>query len=211
MDMARIPVAQLQVQSQGPGLVRANPTAAARNQAQPSQGGDLRQWVGRAPISSGALMTGGLGLAAIGAVGALVITTGFIGTTILGGMMTLGGGLAFLGALKRKDRRAAEQAPKALPPSSPATVIAERASRVRAVLDRGGDYTFERLGAELRWTENALLETLVAMKEAGQIVEDLNLDTGEWVYRSQVHEFGTHGAMTLADRQARQIRPEAHS
>ena len=49
-----------------------------------------------------------------------------------------------------------------------------------------------------------------AMKEAGQLVEDLDLDTGQWVYRAQEPELGHGGPLTLADRQARQLRSEAH-
>lgn len=201
MTMARIPVAELRIQVGTPGLVRAEENAPARSRA------DLRVWAERAPISSGAMVTTGLGIAALGGIGALVVSgVGFFGMLALSTMFTLGGGLAFLGVLKRKGRaRREEEELKALPPASPAAVIAERSRRVSAVLDQHGDLTFERLMAALRWTEGALLETLIAMKDAGQVVEDLDLDTGEWVYRSQLAELGAGGPMTLADRQARQL------
>lgn len=153
-------------------------------------------------MSSGAMVTTGLALAALGGLGALVITPGLFGVVALSTMFTIGAGLAFLGLLKRKDRVAQPRA--ALPTSSPA-VLAERSRRVQALLDDGRDHTFEQLLMALRWTESALLETLVTMKDAGQLVEDLDLETGEWVYRSQVVAFGTGGGMTLADRQARSL------
>jgi hypothetical protein len=202
MGMARIPVAELRVQTQGPGLVRATASAPAR------QGGDLREWVHQSGVPPRAMVSGGLVLAAIGGLGALVLTPGFFGMMVLSSMFTVGGGVAFLGVLKRKGRK---EEPKALPPASSASVIAERARRVGGLLDRGGDYTFERLLAQLRWTEPALLETLVAMKEAGRVIEDLDLETGEWVYRSTTTDYGTAGhggGMTLADRQARGLDTE---
>jgi hypothetical protein len=204
MGMARIPVAELRVQTQGPGLVRVTASAPAR------QGGDLREWVHQSRLSPKTMVSGGLVLAAVGGLGALLLTPGFFGMMILSSMFTVGGGVAFLGVLKRKGRK---EEPKALPPASSATVIAERARRVATLLDRGGDYTFERLLTQLRWTEPALLETLLAMKEAGQVIEDLDLDTGEWIYRSTTADYGTAapgGGMTLADRQARGLHTEAN-
>ncbi|MCA9653348.1 MAG: hypothetical protein H6712_34500 [Myxococcales bacterium] len=198
--MARIPVAELRVQTQVPGLVRAEAATPARSRA------DLRVWAERAPVSSGAMVGLGLGLAVVGGVGALVVSgVGFFGMLALSTMITLGGGMAFLGVLKRKGRKDQEaEALKALPPASAPAVIAERGRRVIMVLEQHGDLTFERLLAQLRWTEGALLETLVAMKDAGRVVEDLDLETGEWVYRSQL-ELGAGGPMTLADRQAQRL------
>jgi hypothetical protein len=115
-------------------------------------------------------------------------------------MLTLGGGLAILGGLKRVS--------SAMPPALPApkgdpSLLAERGRRVRRLLAELGQSTFEQLLTRLRWVESALVQTLVAMKDAGQIVEDLDLDTGEWVYRLQSgDEMGTHASMMLADRQA---------
>lgn len=203
MSMARIPVAELQGQA---GLVRATAGAPARSEG----GGDLREWVQSSSISAGAMVGVGLGLAGLGGLGALLLHVGFFGTVLLGSMFTVGSGMAFLGVLKRKGRN---DEPKALPPGSPPAVLAERARRVRALLERGGDFTFERLLAELRWTESVLLEILVTMKESGMVIEDLNLDTGEWVYRAQIVEYGAAlpgGTMTLADRQAAGIHTEGH-
>lgn len=194
MGMARIPVAELRVQTQGPGLVRVTANAPAVR-----EGGDIRQWVQESGMSSGAMVTTGLALAALGGIGALVITPGLFGVVALSTMFTIGGGLAFLGLLKRKDRLAQ---PKPAPPASSPSVLAERSRRVQTLLDDGRDHTFEEILKALRWTEPALLEALVFMKDSGQVVEDLDLDTGEWVYRSQITAYGAEG-MTLSDRQAR--------
>lgn len=203
--MARIPVAELRVQTQGPGLVRVTASAPARQ-----GGGDIREWVQRSGMRPRALVMAGLALAAVGGVGALLISPGFFGMVAFSSMFTVGGGLAFLGMLKRKPP-ADEQ--RALPPASSATVIAERARRVQTLLEQAGDHTFERLMAQLRWTEPALLETLLAMKDSGQLIEDLDLDTGEWIYRSALADYGTAGAggaMTLADRRARGLHTETN-
>lgn len=197
MGMARIPAAELWVQTQGPGLVRVTANAPAR------QGNDLREWVQQSSITPRALVTTGLGLAVIGVVGMLVAASSVLGLIVCSSMTTAGAGIAFLGALKRKDR---EAQPKALPPASSAPVLLERSRRVQAVLE-GGDHTFEQLLGRLRWTETALLETLVVMKDSGQIIEDLDLDTGEWIYRSVsmgLGPVGSAGGLSLADRQARE-------
>ncbi len=204
MGMARIPVAEFRVQTQGPGLVRVTASAPARE-----GGGDVVEWARQSKVAPWTFVTAGTSLAAVGALGALLLTPGFLGIVILGGMFTLGGGLAFLGLLKRKGR---VDEPKALPPASSSTVIAERARRVQTLLEQGGDHTFERLMAQLRWTESALLEALLAMKDSGQVIEDLDLDTGEWIYRAAVSDYGTTGpggGMTLADRRAQGPRTEA--
>jgi len=196
MGMARIPVAELWVQTQGPGLVRVTANAPARQ-----EGGDLREWVRESRVSTGTLMTAGLVLAVVGGLGALIVTSSVLGIIAVTSMLTAGLGLVFLGALKRKDRSAQ---PKALPPAASTTVLAERARRIQSVLDTG-DHTFEQLLGKLRWTESALLEALVVMKDSGQVVEDLDLDSGEWVYRASF-AFGTlgaAGALSLAERQAR--------
>lgn len=195
MGMARIPVAELWGQTQGPGLVRATANVPARR-----EGGELREWVRDSAVSPRALVTGGLALAAAGGIGALLVTSSLLGIMLVTSMITAGCGLAFLGALKRKDR---SSQPKALPPAAPATVLAERARRIHAVLD-AGDHTFEQLLGKLRWTESALLEALVVMKDSGQVVEDLDLDTGEWIYRGAFGGYGSAtGGPSLADRQAR--------
>lgn len=155
----------------------------------------LARFVERLPIAPGAMIGLGLGLAALGGLFAALISTGFIGAVLFGGMLTFGGGLAILGMRKAK-------APAVAPtPQVDPHVLAERTRRVLAVLNRG-TATFEMLLAQLRWTERALVETLVAMKDSGSVNEDLDLDSGEWVYRLQYGDaIGTPASMTLADRQ----------
>lgn len=156
----------------------------------------LAAFVERLPISPGAMISGGAALAALAAVLAVVASTGFVGAVIIGGMFTFGGGIALLGM---RRLRAPKLAPAVLVDPH---VLAERTRRVHAVLAGGGVATFEGLLARLRWTERALVETLVAMKDSGAINEDLDLDTGEWVYRVQYGDtIGTPATMSLADRQ----------
>lgn len=157
----------------------------------------LAAFVQRLPVSPAAMIVGGLGLAALGALFAAVLSSGFIGAVLFGGMLTFGGGVALLGLRKAS---ASVPTPTAAPQVDP-HVLAERTRRVHAVLARGTT-TFEGLLAQLRWTDRALVETLVAMKESGALVEDLDLDSGEWVYRLQYGDaIGTPASMTLADRQ----------
>ena len=62
-------------------------------------------------------------------------------------------------------------------------LLAERSRRVRAILAGASSaselHTFEKLVQESRWTQAAMLSTLLHMKERGEVVEDLNLDTGD--------------------------------
>ena len=197
MSMARHNAAELWGHAQT-GLVRT--TGGVEPARAP---GGVLGWAEKAPVGGGMMVAGGLALAAVGVLGAWVLPVGFVGSVILGTMFTIGGGSAFLGAHKLRARRG--QA--ALPPATSETaesVLIERARRVHAILDRGGDFTFEVLLAELRWTERALVETLVYMKDGGTLVEDLDLDSGQWVYRAQMTDYGQGRALTLQDRQARQ-------
>lgn len=176
--------------------------AIAPGEAKPARGGSgVMGWAERAPVGGGMMVVGGLALAAVGALGAWVLPVGFVGSVILGTMFTIGGGSAFLGAHKLRAGRGMAALPPATTETSEAVLI-ERARRVHAILDRGGDFTFEVLMAELRWTERALVETLVYMKDRGTLVEDLDLDSGQWVYRAQMTDYGQGRAMTLQDRQA---------
>lgn len=90
--------------------------------------------------------------------------------------------LTVLGLAKRWS--AASRPAAALPaPRVDPNVLAERCRRVKAILRRAeGPYTFERLVRDSKWTQAAMLSTLLHMKEQGEIIEDLDLDTGQWVY-----------------------------
>lgn len=90
---------------------------------------------------------------------------------------------AFLVVLGLARRHRVTPAPEPAAPRVDPQVLAERCRRVRAILRGGsGAYTFERLVQQSRWTKAAMLSTLLHMKERGEIVEDLNLDSGEWIY-----------------------------
>ena len=142
------------------------------------------------------MIAGGLGLASLGAMLAAVVSTGLVGAVLFGGMLTFGGGVAFLGMRKLKTPVVVRA------PAIDPHVLAERARRVHSALARGGTSTFEPLLAQLRWTERALVDTLIAMKDSGEIIEDLDLDSGEWVYRLQYGDgIGTPASLTLAERQ----------
>lgn len=202
--MARYPVTELWVQRKGAALVRvgAAPTALDPSRSpETDEGSDLRTWVDRSTLPAGALLAGGLALGLTGlALSVLIGWSGLGAVAIYSTMITLGGGLTFLGLLKRK-----RPPPPALPaPRTSREVLSERARRVHAALAQQGEATFETLLRHLGWTEPALLETLVQMKEAGAIEEDLNLDSGEWIYRSR-NDFGigATGGLMLEDRQAR--------
>lgn len=199
MPMARQPVAELWVQSRG-ALVRVAPAST-----EPVERDDLRTWVDRAAVPWSGMVIGGTATAAIGLVLASVNPLGFLGVVAFSSMISVGGGLAFLGMLKRKRAQDRENQPRALPAADTSPqVLAERARRVAHMLSTRGEATFEVLLSWMHWTEQALIEALVHMRNAGVVEEDLNLDTGEWVYRVQDQgRVGDPASLTLADRQAR--------
>ncbi|MGH1347328.1 MAG: hypothetical protein ACRBN8_37550 [Nannocystales bacterium] len=203
--MAHLPVEELRTQMRPAGaLQRIEPSAG--NAPVRTQGtGDLRSWVEKSPLPPGGLLLGGVGLAMVGLGLGLALPLTLGTATLFGGMVTFGGGVAFLGALKRKSQLEAAQT-QALPPAptvSP-TVLAERGRRVQGWLQERRQATFEELAQALRWTESALVETLLHMKQAGVVEEDLDLDTGQWVYRMQTAtETGTAASLMLSERDAR--------
>ncbi len=198
--MARLSIADLWTQSQGGQALVPVPRGDTGPHGALQRHDDVRTWAERAPFSWHGMIVAGLSLAGIGGVLAVLNPIGFVGAVLFGSMMTLGGGIAILGGLKR----ASVLVPPALPaPKGDPAVTAERGRRVRKLLAQSGQSTFEQLLARLRWTEAALVQTLVALKDAGLLVEDLDLDTGEWVYR--LHggdEMGTRASLTLAERNA---------
>ena len=129
-----------------------------------------------------ALVASGAALAGLGAITLGMFPFSLVGLVLTNLLFSAGAAFVVLGLIKRWSTGS----PPA--PAQPAArvdprVLAERRRRVRAILQRGdGAYTFERLVRESKWTQAAMLSTLLHMKEQGEIVEDLNLDTGEWVY-----------------------------
>ncbi|HEY8379444.1 MAG TPA: hypothetical protein VIK91_23290 [Nannocystis sp.] len=145
--------------------------------------------------------TGLLG-SALTCVGLGVLLLGMFPHSLLGLMLcSAGTGLGVV-AMVRRAKGANSRPPPALPAATidPA-LLAERCRRVRAIL-RDGPLTFEAIKSALKWTQAALVSTLVHMKEQGEVIEDLSLDTGEWVYTLAEGPAALAGSPSLAERQA---------
>ncbi|HWB76654.1 MAG TPA: hypothetical protein VG755_16930 [Nannocystaceae bacterium] len=194
--MARHNVSELWASAQRPGALVRVPTGQLP--AVPPET-TIVAWAERVPVAAPSMIIGGVAIALLGGVLAVLNPLGFLGVAIFGGMITFGGGIAWLGAAKARGGNTTTPAPVVDP-----RVAAERSRRVAALLGQLGQATFETLLARLRWTEQALIETLVHMTETAAVVEDLDLDSGEWVYRMQHgHDFGTRGSMALDERRER--------
>ncbi len=195
LPVARLPVAELSTRTAAPGALARTPTGALAIPA--GQDAGLDAWADRVPMAGRPMVLLGTAVALLGAALAAVNPLGLLGVAIFGGMMTLGGGTAVIGM--RKLMRPAVARPPA--PSTDPAVMAERARRVMAVLGHAGPSTFERILAQLRWTDKALVETLVALRDSGAVIEDLDLDSGEWVYRvSEMDAVGTPMSRILEER-----------
>ncbi len=204
--MAQHKVVDLVIQHGSVQIVQRNAPAVPQQSAV-----DLRGWLVATPGTW-------LGMIGVGAASAGVgMALSVLGTRVLtllfaNSMLSAGLCLLFLGVLKRVWVR---QAPAPTPAPAPAPVdaklLAERARRVRAILARASSaselFTFEQLIKESRWTQAAMLSTLLHMKERGEVVEDLNLDTGEWVYSlADEPSVSGGGSLMLAERTA-QVSP----
>jgi hypothetical protein len=170
-------------------------------------------WLMRSPgtwqglfVSGGAAIAAGLVLALVG--------SAMLTLWVANSLLSAGGFLIVLGALKRLWTRPVPALAPAPEPVDP-RLLAERSRRVRAILARvgaaSGRYTFERLVQESRWTQAAMLSTLLHMKERGELVEDLDLDTGEWVYSlSEDPVAGGPGSLMLEERTSPTSPSERH-
>ena len=145
------------------------------------------------------LLGSGAACMALGAITLGLFPFSVLGLVLTNLLFSAGAGLAVLAFAKRTS--SAGSGPAALPARVDPSVIAERSRRVRAILRGTGPTTFERIKSELKWTQVALVSTLVHMKEQGEVVEDLSLDTGEWVYTLADNPDAVL-APTLAERQA---------
>jgi len=157
-------------------------------------------------LPMGPLMLGGAAAVGLGFMSLAILPVFGLWMTSL--MLTAGAFLVVAWVAGRSARPAAAAA------SSPAKVdpklLAERCRRVRAILQgSGAPLTFEALVEKSRWTKAAMLSTLLHMKEQGAIVEDLSLDSGEWVYSVADPEGGAGLSPMLAERQASE-QPEGH-
>jgi hypothetical protein len=153
-------------------------------------------------LGSGAACVG-LGLVMMG-----LFPFSLLGLVLTNLLFSAGAGLGVL-ALAKRATGAARASAAALPARVDPSLMAERSRRVRALL-RDGPRTFERLLGELKWTQVALVSTLVHMKERGEMVEDLSLDTGEWVYTLAEGPDALSGSPSLAERQAQASEAEGH-
>lgn len=166
--------------------------------------GDPREWLVRSPGSWQGLVGTGLMMAGAG------LLLGILGPVMLtlwiaNSLLSAGACLVFLGFVKRVWTRA-QPAPAPAPTPVDPKLLAERSRRVRAILAQAAStqvYTFERLVRESKWTQAAMLSTLLHMKERGELIEDLNLDTGEWVYSlTEDPVAGVPGSLMLEERTA---------
>jgi hypothetical protein len=167
---------------------------------------DLKVLARRSPLSWSFMVSTGLALALGGSLAAYITTTGFFGTALISSMLTTGGGLVFLGLHKRRALEVAAPPPTRALSASEQVVLRERSRRIRAILaESRAPLTFERLVEVTRWTSEAVLSALLFMKERGELVEDLDLDTGEWVYVAQEVEGvpGTAPSLMLEERRSR--------
>lgn len=205
--MAQHKVVDLVIQHGSVQIVQRNaPTVPERRGAV-----DLRGWLVATPgtwlsmIGVGAA-SAGVGMA-LSVLGTRVLTLMFANSMLSAGLCLL-----FLGVLKRVwARQMPGPTPAPVPAPVEAKLLAERARRVRAILARASSaselFTFEQLIKESRWTQAAMLSTLLHMKERGEVVEDLNLDTGEWVYSlADEPSAGGGASLMLAERTA-QVSP----
>jgi len=165
---------------------------------------DARDWLVRSPGSWQGLVGTGLMMAGSG------LLLGILGPVMLtlwlaNSLLSAGACLVFLGFVKRVWSRTQPAAAPAPAPVDP-RLLAERTRRVRAILAQAPSvevYTFERLVHESKWTQAAMLSTLLHMKERGELIEDLNLDTGEWVYSlTEDPVAGAPGSLMLEERTA---------
>jgi len=178
----------------------------------PAPRADLRGWLVRSPASWRGLAAAGLASSGagvvLGLVGHRMLTLWFANSLLSAGMCLL-----FLGMLKRLLTPTAVPAPAAQAEVIDPRLLAERSRRVRAILAGASSaselHTFERLVQESRWTQAAMLSTLLHMKERGEVVEDLNLDTGEWVYSLAEDAVAAGpGSLMLEERTAQASPPE---
>lgn len=193
-------------------LVGQRGTALARPEdVAPPSPLDPRALALRSAMPWRVMVSSGLALVALGVVAAALTVTGFLGTAILSSLMTMGAGLAFLGLSKRRSSLREAPTPVRALSASEHSLHKERSRRILAIFGvRGRPMTFEALVKATQWTRDAVLSTLVFMKERGEVVEDLDLDTGEWVYTPQDPESvpGTAPSLMLEERRALSERVE---
>ena len=125
-------------------------------------------------------------VAAAGGVGAILaillalMTSIFLFLIPVPGLLLLSMAALFL-AIRRKRPESSQEATEEI---SLSQVAIERRTRVFNLLSSADEpMTVERLQEELKWTEEALLSALRALLAQERITEDLDLDSGHWVYQ----------------------------
>jgi len=122
-----------------------------------------------------------VGLPAMAASWSLAVATVAFGWSGLVGLAAFGG-IAWATALTLAGRDAPA-------PDDGVTfdeVDGIRAKRLAAALSRApGPVTVEQICAELRWTEDAVIRGLAKLREDARIAEDVDLDSGHFVYTLQ--------------------------
>jgi hypothetical protein len=158
------------------------------------------------------LVASGVAFVFLGAIALAWSPFSLIGLVMTNLFFSAGACLAVLGLAKRWSAATRPALAPATPRIDP-HVLAERCRRVKAILRRvEGPYTFERLVRESKWTQAAMLSTLLHMKEQGEIIEDLDLDTGQWVYTLADAAEAPSAATSpmLEERQAFESKAEGH-
>jgi len=157
------------------------------------------------------MVFGGAAMVMLATVAAVLGHWAFFGTMILTSLLTAGSGLVFLGLVKRRGKRDVVEDEQRGLSASEHRVLGQRSKRIIAVLEKSGrPLTFEALVDSTRWTRDAVLDTLLFMKEHGDVAEDLDLDTGEWVYSPDTSDGvpGTPVSLMLEERRALSERTE---
>lgn len=144
-------------------------------------------------------MFGG-GLAAVGA--ALLVlgpaVDGVLAFVFGGGLfLTAGGGAAAAGLLLTWSAR--ERATEAL--RSEEAALAAGVARLRSILrGAGADQTYERLVKRSGLSESMVVRSLRALRDSGELIEDLNTETGDFFYALQPVERPVVAPRNLEDR-----------
>lgn len=119
-----------------------------------------------------------VGLPAMAAAWSVAVATVAFGWSGLVGLAAFGG-IAWTTALTLAGR----DAPAPDDGVSFDEVDGIRAKRLAAALSRApGPVTVEQIGAELRWTEEAVIRGLARLREDARVTEDVDLESGHFVY-----------------------------
>jgi hypothetical protein len=184
-------------------LAAEHGTSALVPSSEPEDALDVRAIAARVPIPARGMIAGGVMMVIAGVL--ISIVTGvptFAINAVSKILISVGLGTAFLGGFKRRRALAAAPSARALPPIDP-SLSRERRRRLATLISAGSlsGSTFEYLVRESRWMQDAVLSTLLEMKDRGEVIEDLDLDNGQWIYRNS-EDPGMSGKMTLDERRA---------